>query len=161
MSSTPYASIDLRLTPSWVVLVPLAGGLLGLVLAISLQDWSLLARASLMFSVILVAGHGLLSAAGGLRSAVQRAVWSAHGDWQLVDRTGRAWQARLDDRTRCWSGLGFLVWDDGRRRCRAIVTRESVGAAAFRRLRVRVRHEFLRVPRMPLECEQEPDRLPL
>lgn len=154
MSSTPYASIELRFAPAWIVLGPLAGGLTGLVLAISLQDWSLVARVLLILTVILVGGRGWLSAAGWTRDAVQRAAWSADDVWRLVDRAGRTSQARLDTSTRCWSRLAFLVWDDGRRRRRAIVTRESVGAAAFRRLRVRMRYEFLRAPRMPLECEQ-------
>jgi hypothetical protein len=155
MSSTPYASIELRFSPPWIVLASLAAGLLGLVLAISLQDWSLALRAALVLAVILVGGQGLLaSTTGWVASAVQRAVWSADGTWQLVDRAGHTLHARLDPSTRCWNCLGFLVWNDGVHRRRAIVTRASVGADAFRRLRVRMRYELLRAPRMPLECEQ-------
>ncbi|HZF25845.1 MAG TPA: hypothetical protein VEZ88_06250 [Steroidobacteraceae bacterium] len=143
MSSTPYASIELEFKPAWLLLALFVAWLLGVVVAIAQLAWPIAIRCSLAGAALLVGGRGILSLANGLANgAVQRAVWSADGAWRLVDGAGRTWQSRLESSARCWNRLGFLVWHDGATRRRAIVTRSSVGADSFCRLRVRMRYEL-------------------
>ena len=149
MSSTPYANIELEFRPPWLLMALFVAWLMGMIASLAQLDWPVGVRAALAAVILITGGQGLAAIATGLMSgAVQRAIWSADGRWRLVNRAGRAWETRLHSSTRCWSRLGFLVWDDGSNRQRAIVSRSSVGAEAFRRMRVRLRYE--------LPCDRPP-----
>ena len=143
MSSIPFANLILEFRPPWALLGLIGGWLLGLTVALAQLDWAPAPRLLFALAALSIGGSGLAVLATGIApEAIQRAKWSADGGWLLVLRNGRTANSRLATEVRCWTRLCILVWDDGTTRRTAFVTRRSVGADSFRRLRIRLRFEL-------------------
>ncbi len=73
-----------------------------------------------------------------------RASWHADASWTLCDRHGRAQAARLRSHVACTDGLLLLSWDRaGGRRVSAVFVRNRENADDFRRLRARLRSDYV------------------
>jgi hypothetical protein len=121
----------------------IGGWLVVLTVALAQLDWAPAPRLLLALAALSIGGSGLAVLATGVApGAIQRAKWSADGGWVLVLRNGHTAKSRLAADARCWTRLCILVWDDGTTRRTAFVTRSSVGADLFRRLRIRLRFEL-------------------
>lgn len=151
MSSIPFANLALELKPPWALLGLIGGWLLVLTEALAQLDSAPASRLLLALAALSTGGSGLAVLATGIApEAIQRATWSADGSWLLVLRNGHTGESRLAADARCWTRLCILVWDDGSTRRVAFVTRRSVGADLFRRLRIRLRFS--------LPCDLSPSR---
>lgn len=140
MSSTPFATLAFEFRSPWLLLGFVSGWLLALSGAIVQLDWALAPRLLLGCVAVVAGGSGLASLASGIApGAVRRATWLPDGSWELVLRSGHTRQSRLAAASHSWSWLCILVWDDGTTRRVAMVTRATVGADLFRRLRIRLR----------------------
>ena len=118
------------------------GGAIAVVLAIS--EWSWLLRLFLVMAVL----AGLWFTLGGLSwrrssTCIRRLIWQAENQWRLELCNGEVLAARLQPSSFMYPWLVVLnLRVEGRRLPRSLVlARDSLDAATFRRLRVRLTTE--------------------
>jgi hypothetical protein len=113
-----------------VLIVPVA--LLSLSMAVNL----VIAIASGAFATVAFWRIGWLTSGG-----VTRAIWFSDGQWQLIDRTGRAISATLLPGSRTLGRLTWLRFRTGQGPREIVVLDDKGGGESYRRLSVRLRLE--------------------
>jgi hypothetical protein len=137
-SSSPELALELR--PPWRLLLILLAWLCAVAVELWLLDgrlhcWRVVAVALVLGGV--VGGFGLVP--GVDSKALRRISWCADGTWRLTDGCGREWSVALARSSRSWGALTILVFCAGWRRWWAVLTPDTVGADAYRRLSIRWR----------------------